>query len=195
MSTGAKRWIHPQAVPRGILRFYIISLLSKKPETGYSIMQTVEDKTEGAWRPGPGTIYPLLKSLVKDGVVEALAPAQKEGKTAYSVTKRGKQELDEMRETMTSTGRKQHMLFRLFADLVSPSVFVSLALTRQRESFDIIPEKMAQLPPPERQRALKEMRAVLESQIARIDSELAGPEKRKSRARVSARPRGNPASS
>ena len=73
MESGAKKWIHPQAVPRGILRLYILSMLSKREETGYSIMRTIEDKTEGAWRPGPGTVYPLLRSLLKEGLLEKAA--------------------------------------------------------------------------------------------------------------------------
>ncbi|HLQ21553.1 MAG TPA: PadR family transcriptional regulator, partial [Nitrososphaerales archaeon] len=56
-----RRWMDPQAVPRGFLRFYVLSLLSRRPEAGYSIMRTIEETTDGAWRPGPGTVYPLLR--------------------------------------------------------------------------------------------------------------------------------------
>ncbi|HKT22866.1 MAG TPA: PadR family transcriptional regulator, partial [Nitrososphaerales archaeon] len=59
-----KRWLHPQAVPRGFLRLYTLAQLSRGPETGYSIMQKIDERTDGAWKPGPGTMYPLLKSMV-----------------------------------------------------------------------------------------------------------------------------------
>ena len=94
--SAGKRCIHPQAVPRGILRLYILSMLSSHHETGYSIMRTIEDKTEGAWRPGPGTVYPLLRSLVKEGLLEKAGPVGAGGTVKYSVTKKGKQELEEM---------------------------------------------------------------------------------------------------
>ncbi|MDG6938393.1 MAG: PadR family transcriptional regulator, partial [Nitrososphaerota archaeon] len=67
----SKRWLNPQAVPRGFLRLYIMTLLSRGPETGYSIIQKIDERTEGAWRPGPGTMYPTLKGLVSDGLVRA----------------------------------------------------------------------------------------------------------------------------
>ncbi|MGH9919595.1 MAG: PadR family transcriptional regulator, partial [Nitrososphaerales archaeon] len=82
--SGAKKWIHPQAVPRGILRLYILSMLSKHQETGYSIMRTIEDKTEGAWRPGPGTVYPLLRSLVKEDFLERTGSAEVGATVKYS---------------------------------------------------------------------------------------------------------------
>ena len=100
--SAAKKWIHPQAVPRGILRLYILSMLSEKPETGYSIMRIIEDKTEGAWRPGPGTVYPLLRSLVKEGLLEKAESSGGGATVKYSVTKKGKQELEEMQRTLAS---------------------------------------------------------------------------------------------
>src|SRR5271169_492306 len=102
--SGAKKWIHPQAVPRGILRLYILSMLSKHQETGYSIMRTIEDKTEGAWRPGPGTVYPLLRSLLKEGLLEKASSSDVGVTVKYSVTKKGKQELEEMQRTLASAG-------------------------------------------------------------------------------------------
>ncbi len=71
-------------------------MLSKHEETGYSIMRTIEDKTEGAWRPGPGTVYPLLRSLVKEALLERAGPAESGTTVKYSVTKKGRQELEEI---------------------------------------------------------------------------------------------------
>ena len=48
--THGRRWMDPQSVPRGFLRFYVLSLLSRSPEAGYSIMRTIEETTDGAWR-------------------------------------------------------------------------------------------------------------------------------------------------
>ena len=46
MSSFPKRWLHPQAVPRGFLRLYILTMLSKGPEAGYSIMQRIDERTD-----------------------------------------------------------------------------------------------------------------------------------------------------
>src|ERR1022692_409019 len=121
--SGAKKWIHPQAVPRGILRLYILSMLSKHSETGYSIMRTIDDKTEGAWRPGPGTVYPLLRSLLKESLLEKVDSVEAGTTVKYSVTKKGKRELEEMQRSLTSAGKRERVMVRLFADLLPAEVW------------------------------------------------------------------------
>jgi DNA-binding PadR family transcriptional regulator len=167
-----KRWIRPQAVPRGILRLYVISMLSRKPETGYSIMRTIEDKTEGAWRPGPGTVYPLLRGLVKEGLLEASDSVQKGGgSVTYSVTKKGKQQFEEMQRMLTSAGKKERVMIHLFADMLPPTVWASMFVNRQRETFEIFSEKVTQLPEPQRDLILKEARALMESHLSWLNSQ------------------------
>ena len=85
-----KKWMHPQTVPRGFLRLYILTLLANGPETGYSIMQKIEERTEGAWRPGPGTMYPLLKGLASDGLARAVSEEGTPAHKYYVITQAGK---------------------------------------------------------------------------------------------------------
>ena len=75
--------MHPQAVPRGFLRFYIMLMVSRAPRTGYDIMQSIEERTEGAWRPGPGTVYPLLKALAEEGFVATTGHGKRESSIRY----------------------------------------------------------------------------------------------------------------
>jgi DNA-binding PadR family transcriptional regulator len=171
-ATGAKKWIHPQAVPRGILRLYILSMLSKQVETGYSIMGTIEDKTEGAWRPGPGTVYPLLRSLVKEGLIEKAGSGETGAIVKYSVTKKGKQELEEMQRTLASAGKRERVMIRLFADLLPAEVWASAFVRRGREIFDVFQEKISQIPQPQREGMLKETKMMLEANVSWIDSQL-----------------------
>ena len=37
---------------------------------GYQLMQLIAERSEGAWRPSPGTIYPVLAQLEDEGLVE-----------------------------------------------------------------------------------------------------------------------------
>lgn len=170
--SGAKRWIHPQAVPRGILRLYILSMLSRHQETGYSIMRTIEDKTEGAWRPGPGTVYPLLRSLLKEGLLEKAGPAEIGVTVKYSVTKKGKQELEEMQRTLASAGKRERVMIRLFADLLPAEVWALAFVSRGREIFDVFQEKISQIPQPEREMLLKEAQAMLGANISWVNGQL-----------------------
>jgi DNA-binding PadR family transcriptional regulator len=152
-------------------------MLSQRQETGYSIMRTIEDKTEGAWRPGPGTVYPLLRSLVKEGSLEK-AGSQEGGTVKYSVTKKGKQELEEMQRTLASAGRRERVMIRLFADLLPAEVWASAFVNRGREIFDIFQEKIGQIPQPQREATLREARMMLKSNISWVDSQLIGKKKR-----------------
>jgi DNA-binding PadR family transcriptional regulator len=181
--SGAKKWMHPQAVPRGILRLYILTMLSKQTETGYSIMQTIEDKTEGAWRPGPGTVYPLLRSLVKEGLLEKSGSAEDGATVRYSVTKKGKQELEEMQRTLASAGKKERVMIRLFADLLPPEAWASAFMNRGREIFDVFQEKISQIPQPQRDVMLKEVRSMFDANISWVDSQLRTKKKRASEGR------------
>ena len=170
--SGAKRWIHPQVVPRGVLRLYILSMLSRNPQTGYSMIREIEDKTEGAWRPGPGTVYPLLRSLVKEGLLEKLSSADAGTVVKYSVTKKGKQELEEMQRTLASAGKRERVMVRLFADLLPADVRASAFVNRGREIFDVFQGKISQIPQPQREATLREARIMLEGNIDWVDSQL-----------------------
>jgi DNA-binding PadR family transcriptional regulator len=176
--SAAKKWIHPQAVPRGILRLYILSMLSKRQETGYSIMRTIEDKTEGAWRPGPGTVYPLLRSLVKEGLLEKVDSSEGGATVKYSVTNKGKQELEEMQRTLASAGKKERVMIRLFADLLPAEAWAIAFMNRGREIFDVFQEKISEIPQPQRDTMLREARTMFETSITWVDSQLRLKKKR-----------------
>lgn len=169
--SGAKRWIHPQAVPRGILRLYILAMLSKRQEKGYSIMRTIEDKTEGAWRPGPGTVYPLLRSLLKEGLLEKTSSRDR-ATVKYSVTKKGKQELEEMQRSLASAGRRERVMVRLFADLLPADVWATSFVNRGREIFEVFQERISEIPQPRRQALLKETRAILDANMSWVEGQL-----------------------
>ncbi len=152
-------------------------MLSKQAETGYSIMGTIEDKTDGAWRPGPGTVYPLLRSLVKEGFLDKAGSGEVGATAKYSVTKKGKQELEEMQRTLASAGKRERVMIRLFADMLPAEVWASAFVRRGREIFDVFQEKISQIPQPQREAMLKETRTMLETNMSWIDSQLR-PKKR-----------------
>ena len=135
-------------------------------------MRTIDEKTEGAWRPGPGTVYPLLRSLVKEGSLEARDSARKGGGSiVYSVTKKGKQELEEMQRALTLAGKKERVMISLFAEMLPTTVWASTFVNRQREIFEIFAEKVMQIPQPQRDSILRETRAVIESHLSWLDSQ------------------------
>jgi DNA-binding PadR family transcriptional regulator len=72
---------------RGDIRAAVITLLAESPMHGYQIIQELETRSNGLWRPSPGSIYPTLQQLEDEGLVQADAS---EGKRTYSLTGDGR---------------------------------------------------------------------------------------------------------
>lgn len=153
------------------MRFYILFMLTRRNESGYSIMTAIEEKTEGAWRPGPGTIYPLLKDLEKEGLIEQAASGKGDSSIVYSITQSGRASAEEVQRVMLSAGRREHVMMRLFADILPPEDTVSLFLRRQRDMFDIFKQVSAKVPPLQRQAVMAELEAILGSNIAWLEAQ------------------------
>jgi DNA-binding PadR family transcriptional regulator len=58
---------------RGDIRAGILALLKEAPRNGYQIMQELEQRSQGLWRPSPGSIYPALQQLEDEGLVQSEA--------------------------------------------------------------------------------------------------------------------------
>ncbi len=60
----------PPPMP-GVLGLLVMAVLASRGEAhGYEIMKSIEEITEGKWRPAPGSLYPLLMSLESEGLIE-----------------------------------------------------------------------------------------------------------------------------
>jgi DNA-binding PadR family transcriptional regulator len=57
-------------VRRGDVRVAILAVLAEEPLNGYQVIQQIADRTGGAWRPSPGSVYPTISQLEDEGLVE-----------------------------------------------------------------------------------------------------------------------------
>jgi len=91
-----KRWMkkHFAMAPKGYLRFYILRLLGEKPMSGSEIMDEVEKRTEGSWKPSPGSVYPLITWLNEKGYAKEVSKKEA-GIKRYALTDQGKALLTE----------------------------------------------------------------------------------------------------
>jgi len=67
----------------------ILSMLSTSPKNGVEIMNEIEAATRGWWRPSPGSIYPLLGQLEKEGLVK-----KREDDGRYELTDRASEQME-----------------------------------------------------------------------------------------------------
>ncbi len=76
-------------VGRGDVRVAILSLLSERPMHGYQLIQQIEERSGGTWKPSPGSVYPTLQLLTDEGVIEV---EESGGRKTYSLTEAGRAE-------------------------------------------------------------------------------------------------------
>ena len=74
---------------RGDIRTAVLAVLAEQPRHGYEVIQALEDKTGGAWRPSPGSVYPTLQLLEDEGLARS---SEREGKKVYELTETGQEE-------------------------------------------------------------------------------------------------------
>jgi DNA-binding PadR family transcriptional regulator len=82
---------------RGDVRAAVLVLLDEGPMTGYALMGEIESRSDGAWRPSPGSVYPTLALLEDEGLIR---PQPGEGRTPYELTDEGKAHVEEHREQL-----------------------------------------------------------------------------------------------
>ena len=76
-------------VRRGDVRSAILDVLARlatEPINGYQVIQQIAERTDGAWKPSPGSVYPTIAQLQDEGLVED-APA---GRKALQLTDEGR---------------------------------------------------------------------------------------------------------
>jgi DNA-binding PadR family transcriptional regulator len=76
---------------RGDVRTALLIALLDGPGHGYELIQALEAKTDGRWRPSPGSVYPSLQLLADEGLVTAV---DDHGKRVFSLTDHGRTEAE-----------------------------------------------------------------------------------------------------
>jgi len=77
------------------VRIAMLLLLAEEPSNGYQLMQTLEQRSDGRWRPSPGSVYPALAQLEDEGFVKQV---ETDAGKAYEITDAGRAHLAERGE-------------------------------------------------------------------------------------------------
>jgi DNA-binding PadR family transcriptional regulator len=77
---------------RGDIRTAALLLLAEEPRNGYQIMQEVQERSDGAWSPSPGSVYPALSQLEDEGLIRT---EQSDGRKVFALTDAGRQLVEE----------------------------------------------------------------------------------------------------
>jgi DNA-binding PadR family transcriptional regulator len=81
---------------RGDVRAALLVLLAEEPRNGYQLMQEIERRSDGVWRPSPGSVYPALQLLDDEGLVRLVAGERK----TYELTDEGRTYVEQNAERL-----------------------------------------------------------------------------------------------
>ncbi|MGW1188846.1 PadR family transcriptional regulator [Streptomyces sp. NPDC002559] len=76
---------------RGDVRASILALLKDRPMHGYEMIQEIGERSGGAWKPSPGSVYPTLQLLEDEGLIVSESEG---GKKLFTLTDAGRAEAE-----------------------------------------------------------------------------------------------------
>jgi DNA-binding PadR family transcriptional regulator len=82
----------PPRAERGNVRYLVLDAIAAQPRHGYEIIQHIEERSGGTYRPSPGVIYPTLQMLEE---LEHARVEERDGKKVYAITPAGRKDLAE----------------------------------------------------------------------------------------------------
>lgn len=81
----------PPKFRHGQLRLVLLTLIARRPQHGYELIQELSELFNGNYAPSAGTIYPRLAKLESEGLVTKHDDGRK---TVYAITPEGQTEVD-----------------------------------------------------------------------------------------------------
>lgn len=125
-------WGRGPKAKRGDVRAAILALLDEGPRNGYQIIQEINERSGGSWKPSPGAVYPALQQLADEGLVVS---EEAEGRRTFRLTDAGRAYVTEHRDEIGAPweamafdpGAELTDLFKLAAQCSSALVQVAQA--------------------------------------------------------------------
>jgi DNA-binding PadR family transcriptional regulator len=88
----------PPRAERGGVRYLVLDAIAKQARHGYEVIQAIEERSKGAYRPSPGVVYPTLQLLEELGHARVV---EQESRKVYSITEEGTRDLGEHAEEVS----------------------------------------------------------------------------------------------
>ena len=84
----------------GSTRLLVLSVLERKDEYGWGIIQQLKERSDDTFDMREGTLYPVLHSLESDGMISSYEQDASAGRTRkyYHITDKGHRELARQKE-------------------------------------------------------------------------------------------------
>lgn len=132
--------------PGRLLGLYALSVMEREGSVyGYSIAARIAQRTAGAWKPGPGAVYPALGSLVRRGLARGDADGRRR---LYRITPQGRQLLLRLRNGMLRRQRMGPDIGVLWAEIAGRGEPGAFLIDRLESNLDRFVEYVRTQPSP-----------------------------------------------
>ncbi|MEM0155334.1 MAG: PadR family transcriptional regulator [Thermoplasmataceae archaeon] len=111
MERGESRW------NRGTIFFIILTMARDGPVYGNQIANLISERTDGTWKPSPGSIYPALKRLEHRGFIEK---QEENGRVMYSITEKGISLISKIKDRHFERSPMAKLMGKLWIDMLNP---------------------------------------------------------------------------
>jgi DNA-binding PadR family transcriptional regulator len=93
--SGAPDWFGdffgpPPRAERGGVRYLVLDAIAERARHGYEVIQSIEERSGGAYRPSPGVVYPTLQLLEELGHARI---SDQDARKVYAITEEGQRDL------------------------------------------------------------------------------------------------------
>jgi DNA-binding PadR family transcriptional regulator len=128
----------------GALRLLVLGLIAEAPRHGYDIIRDLHDRFQGAYRPSPGSIYPILQTLAEAGLVASEAHGRQR---LFAVTEEGRAYLAEQRAELDAINAQMEEAARPIGQLAIGEAIRDLraALFERMRKGALSPQQAAKL--------------------------------------------------
>ncbi len=124
----------PEVFRRRLVGLYALSVIDREgPVHGYGLSERIAQRTDGAWRPGPGSVYPSLQQLVTAGLARS---QRSQRRRVYTITPRGRAFLKQLRRGGNQLRRPGLDLSPLWAEVLGTADVERYLLLRLRRTLD-----------------------------------------------------------
>jgi DNA-binding PadR family transcriptional regulator len=173
------------------LRYALLGVLEARPMTGYELARFFDGSTAWVWSAPHSNIYPALRKMEAEGLLEAETDikGEKLERTSYSITGEGRRALKNWVVSDPGPPTRDPLLLRLiFADIVDPEEAAKLLETlieRQtdligqwtdhaealrRKDTDLIRERLKTRPPEDHDRIAEIKASVFDLMVAQAET-------------------------
>jgi DNA-binding PadR family transcriptional regulator len=131
----------PDAFRRRLVGLYALTLMEREgPLHGYGLSERIAQRTEGAWRPGPGSVYPSLRKLTEQGLARSHARTRRR---EYAITPAGRALLRKLRSDSGPFRQGRPDLSALWAEVFGTGDVGQFLLHRLRRTLDALDAHLA----------------------------------------------------